>query len=301
MNLSLFKPLLLLLGSLALTSSVLAQQPAVVEAPVQPAGINVTELVTGALSRALNPPDPTLESEVLPKPPEHYIPLKATADPSQVLVESDDNLVRIVVRDAPLRQVLALLAESQKLNLVFSTTAEVRVTVSLDRVPLTTALDAILASCGHTWTQQGNIIHISEVSATRILAPSVQGRQLRVFPLEYLTAVDVNSAVEGLLSPIGKSWAQTSSSDNNLRTREVLVVEDLPEYVDRITGYIAQIDIPPRQMLVEVQILEVKLDNDLKHGVNFKELGQLAGSGIRFETTPPLHTPQARRPSSYRN
>ncbi|MGI9456126.1 MAG: type II secretion system protein GspD [Aeoliella sp.] len=254
--------------------------------PASDSGIDLPNVVTGVLGRMLGPNlemPPT--AEPIPPPPEHTIPLKAEGEPNSVLVENDEGFVRLVVRDAPLRHVLALLAESHKLNLVFSTTSDAQVTVALDRVPLSTALDAILSTCGHTWARRGEVIHITEINAATLLTPEVQGRRLQVLELDYLAAADVDLAVKGLLSPIGKSWVFESTNDDNLRTREVVVVEDLSEYVERIAIYVAQIDQPPRQVLVEVQILQVDLDDDLKHGVNFEELARIGGTSIRFETT----------------
>lgn len=218
-------------------------------------------------------------------PPEHIIPMRRAADPGSVEIQNLGGEVRLVVRDAPLRQVLGLLAESQKLNLVFASVSDASLTVSLDRVPLETALDAILSSCGHTWTMQGNIIHVTQVAEGVAVGPTAQGRRLEVFDLNYAAAADVDLAVKGLLSPVGKSWITSSSPTDNRRTRESIAVEDLPEYVERIAAFIAQSDQPPRQVLVEVQLLQVELDGDRRVGVNFHELGRLGGTGIRFEST----------------
>lgn len=215
----------------------------------------------------------------------HIIPMRTDAEPESIQVANDDGLVRLMVRDAPLQQVLALLAESQKLNLVFSSVEEVSITVSLDRVPLSVALDSILSSCGHTWSRRGDIIHITAVNGESLLNPSAQGRRLEMFELDYSSAADIDLAVKGLLSPLGRSWVTQSSPTDNRRTRELVVVEDMPDYIERIASYIMQADQPPRQVMVEVQILEVKLENGVQHGVNFEELGRLGGTGIRFSTT----------------
>lgn len=238
------------------------------------------------LSRGIGLTPVTTQQDSLPTPPpENIIPIRRGASPGSVEVENRGGLVRLVVRDAPLRQVLGLLAESQKLNLVFASVSDATLTVSLDNVPLETALDAILGSCGHTWTLQGDIIHVTQVSADAAVGPMAQGRRLEVFNLNFAAAADVDLAVKGLLSPVGKSWITTSSPTDNRRTREMIAVEDLPEYVDRIGAFIAQSDQPPRQVLVEVQLLQVELKGDRKVGVNFHELGRLGGTGIRFEST----------------
>ena len=238
------------------------------------------------LSRGIGLTPVMSQEESLPSPPpENIIPLRRGASPGSVEVENRGGLVRLVVRDAPLRQVLGLLAESQKLNLVFASVSDATLTVSLDNVPLETALDAILQSCGHTWTLQGNIIHVTQVSADVAVGPTAQGRRLEVFNLNFAAAADIDLAVKGLLSPVGKSWITQSSPSDNRRTREMIAVEDLPEYVDRIAAFIAQSDQPPRQVLVEVQLLQVELKGDRKVGVNFQEIGRIGGTKIEFKST----------------
>ncbi len=236
------------------------------------------------LGRVLAPPSTAGEPIPAP-PPDHFIPVRRGVDPEAIQVENDEGMVRLLVRDAPLRQVLALLAESQKMNLVFASISDATVTVSLDRVPLSTALDAILSTCGHTWCRQGNIIHVTQIAEGLSIGPMAQGRCMEVFELDYTAAADIDLAVKGLLSPVGKSWVTESSSTDNRRTREVIAVEDLPEYMNRIAAYITQTDVPPRQVMVEVQILEIDLDDDLKCGVNFEEIARIGGTSIRFETT----------------
>ena len=273
--------LLVWLGILLAAPPLRAQQPAasMLDDP------SFTQRIAQAFSPTLAAPN---SAEQLPTPAseeDHFIPLRSDVDTHAIQVQNDQGMVRLVVRDAPLRQVLALLAESQKLNLVFASVSDATVTVSLDRVPLATALDAILSSCGHTWTQRGNIIHVTQIAEGMNVGPGAQGRQLEIFTLDYAAANNVEMAVKGLLSPVGKSWVTQSSSSDNRRTVESVAVEDLPEYVDRIAAYIAQIDQPPRQVLVEVQILEVDLSDERSHGVNFHELTDLSGTGIKFATT----------------
>ena len=48
------------------------------------------------------------------------------------------------------------------------------------------------------------------------------------------------------------SWGQTP-------LQEQLVVEDLPEYLQRISDYLSQADVPPRQVLIEAHVLQVTL------------------------------------------
>ena len=80
-----------------------------------------------------------------------------------------------------------------------------------------------------------------------------------MFELDFASATDVDLAVKGLLSPLGQSFISPSSNVDNRRTKEVLVVEDLPGSLERIEQYIWQVDQPPRQVLIETHVLKVEL------------------------------------------
>jgi hypothetical protein len=97
-------------------------------------------------------------------------------------------------------------------------------------------------------------------------------------------ASDADKVVKGLLSPVGQSFAAEASPLDKLRTREQLVVEDMPPYVQRIEEYLAQVDVPPPQVLVEANILQVTLKGNSRHGVNFKAIGSMANTHITFGT-----------------
>ena len=74
------------------------------------------------------------------------------------------------------------------------------------------------------------------------------------------------------ITSAGQSFVIETDSSDKLRTREQIVVEDLPNYLSRIEAYIAQVDQPPKQVLIEAHVLEVELKDDTTHGVDIQEL-----------------------------
>ena len=61
------------------------------------------------------------------------------------------------------------------------------------------------------------------------------------------------------------------------------MVEDLPGYLDRIAQYIAQINVMPRQVVVEAHVLQVTLRDNNRHGVNFNKLARASAPKINLE------------------
>ncbi|MCH7687513.1 MAG: secretin and TonB N-terminal domain-containing protein [Planctomycetes bacterium] len=190
-----------------------------------------------------------------PGGPKFKVPIAGAENPGTVEIASNKGRISLIVRDAPIDHVLGLIAQQHGLNIVTSKAVTGQISVTLSDVPLDDALDAILRVNGYTWVRQKNILLITQITGESKVSPVLQGRQLRVFSLNYLSATDVDKVVQGLLSPIGQSFAIESDPLDKLRTREQIVVEDLPEYLRRVEAYISQIDLPPRQVLIEAHIL----------------------------------------------
>ena len=213
------------------------------------------------------------------------IPLSGTKTHTDIQVEGRGGLVSLVVRDAPLYQVLMLIAETQGLNVVSAEGIDAKVSVTLRDVPLEEALTAILSIAGYSWSQHNNVIHVVSIESARNLPPAAQGRRVEVFPLDYAAADAVAIAVQGFLSPAGKVFFHQALPGNNLKTKEFVVVEDIPQFLGPVRDYITQIDQPPRQVMIEVYILEVDLEDETRHGIDFEHVFDVAGNGITLETT----------------
>lgn len=203
-------------------------------------------------------------------------------DRVQITVENDR--MSLTARDAPLGAVVNLIAQQHGLNIIAAQDMSQRLTVTLNNVALTDALDALLAMNGYTWVVQRNMLVITPLDGTRKAAPMVQNRLVQVFSLNYVAALDVDKVVKGLLSPVGQSFIVQTMPTDQRRTHEQVVVEDLPYYLQRISDYIRAIDCQPRQVLVEAHVLQVTLRDDCKHGVNFEEILRVAGANVSLQT-----------------
>jgi type II secretory pathway component GspD/PulD (secretin) len=117
----------------------------------------------------------------------------------------------------------------------------------------------------------------------------IQGRQMRVFRLDFVSARDLETAIKPMLSPVGQAFTIETKTQDNRRTQEAVAVQDLPSYLRTIERYVAQLDRPPRQVLIEAHILSVDLNSELTHGVDFKHLfAHLAQANLQVGAVPPL-------------
>lgn len=207
-----------------------------------------------------------------------------SARPAELSVSLDGELITLTAKGAPLAEVVEAIAEQHGLNLVAGDEVAGAITVSLRKVTLQEALRAVLLVNGYTWHQDGNILIVSDLSAESRTPNAQRGAMVRVFAFNFVAADDIDKVVQGLLSPVGKTFITASQSTDKRKTREELVVQDLPEYLERIEQYIAQVDRPPRQVLVEAHILQVDLRDEFRHGVNLTALARVAGSDVTLRT-----------------
>ncbi len=210
------------------------------------------------------------------------IPVESEPLHHDVQLQGEQGLVTLIATGAELKSVLRMIADHHRLNLVLGPDVAGPVTVSIRGARLEEVLDAILGVAGFSWHRVDNLLYVTGASAAG-MDRRVQGRQLQVYQLDYVSATQVQSVANGLLSPVGTAHASESDSADHLKTRELLVVEDVPAAHQRIAQYIAQVDLPPRQVLVEAHVLQISLDDEERHGINLKGLVRINSAKFSVE------------------
>ncbi|WP_164103649.1 type II secretion system protein GspD [Candidatus Laterigemmans baculatus] len=202
----------------------------------------------------------------------------------EVLPAADPELVSLHADGAELQDVLRMIAQNHRLNLVIGPGVGGQVTLEVENARLDEVLDAILGVAGFAWHRRGNLLYVTQLTTGQRLEASVQGRLLRIFPLNYISATDAQAVAAGLLSPIGQVFISESDATDKTRTRELLVVEDVPDAVARVEAYLAEVDQPPRQVLIEAHVLQVSLGDENRHGVNLSQLLRLGHGSLKFQS-----------------
>lgn len=225
---------------------------------------------------------PTLEAN--DPGPLQALPLKGANNEDISIKNVANGLLSITVRDAPLRDILVVMAQSKGYNILTTDDVDARISGTFQDISFEDAMDSIFSLTDATWTLRGNVILVTKLSGESIVSPEAQGRLVRVFTLNFVAAADVEKVVSTLLSPSGTITINEVSATNSTQTLEQVIVEDLPGYLYRIEQYIREIDQPPRQVLIEAHILQVELKSDEAHGVDFAHLGEIAGVPVSVST-----------------
>ena len=193
--------------------------------------------------------------------------------------------VSLDFKDADVHNVLRLLAEVSKLNIVATEDVKGKVTLRLFDVPWDQALDIVLNVLGLESVQEGNVIRISTVSRLRAEREEIRRAQdaqqavesLRVeyIRINYAKAQKLADIALGRTSGVGGiGGGLSSSSGANAATALIsrllsprgsvlvdeatntLIVRDIQTGIDNVREMVRQLDVQTPQILIESSIVE---------------------------------------------
>jgi type IV pilus assembly protein PilQ len=161
-------------------------------------------------------------------------------------------------KDADIHNILRLISEVSKLNVITSDDVSGKITVTMRNVPWDQALDIILKTKKLGKVRHGNIIRVAPlttlVEEQELAAKAAEARKsleplrVRLIPVNYAVASDVQSQVKDVLSERG-----TVSVD---KRTNVLIVKDVLENLIKAEGLVRSLDAETPQVLIEARIVE---------------------------------------------
>ncbi|MCA9554196.1 MAG: type IV pilus secretin PilQ, partial [Myxococcales bacterium] len=179
--------------------------------------------------------------------------------------------VSLDIKDADVQNVLRLLADVSKLNIVASDDVSGKITIKLRNVPWDQALDIVLRAKQLDKVRNGNIIRVAPVD---VLAKEEKLRidraaqkieleplTVRLIPVSYSLASEIEPQVKSLLSTRGKV---------NIDARtNVLVVEDIAEVLLKAERLVRTLDTQTPQVLIESRIVEARSNFSRELGIQW--------------------------------
>lgn len=232
------------------------------------------------------------------------------AIPADITVEDEalPTTVTLDFKDADIADVLRIISYKSGTNIVASPEVTGTVNVKLTDVPWEKALDVILKTYGYAYDKQDKVIMVApleKLTAQRRMEQDlaqVQPVATEVIILHYIDAADAKKAIETQLSPRGRvtilevtgqagwgfggSFAQKRGRESSATSRsKTLIVSDIPPVMDKIREVLKDIDVRPRQILIETKIVEVSLDKLKDIGFNYATGGAGSASSETLNAT----------------
>jgi type IV pilus assembly protein PilQ len=187
-------------------------------------------------------------------------------------------------QDADINDILRLIAEVGKVNIIAGGDVQGKITTRMTDVPWDQALDVILKINGLAQERSGNIIRVAPLEKftnerqERLKAQitEVQAEPLvtRIVPANFAAAKDLRPNLEKLLSRRG-----TIIIDARTNT---MIITDTQASLDAVLALIEKLDRPTPQVMIEARIVESSRDFTRELGI---QLG-LAYSQITDRTFP---------------
>ena len=271
------------------------------EAPARapaPKAAAAVEASAAAAPRAKRRPAPraAAAADEGPSPVEAEEPGAAKASPTAKAVLSRGDIMSRLSRDlvtldfdnTDVRDVFKLLAVKARANVIFGSdvAATPPLTLHLSDVPFNEAIQTILSMTGLVTSQVGdNILRVltpTQLAKERSTATTVT----KVVPLSYSKAVDLMTAVNSVRAAEKRTGATTADTKTNS-----LIVTESPEGMVTTERLIAQLDVRPKQVLIEAKLVEVGLSDTLDFGVQWDYFSADKGSALGKQGISTIGTP----------
>ena len=199
---------------------------------------------------------------------EKWAPLKAEL--LTPVLQRMQQEISVDFKDTPIDDVLLILAKQANVDIIKSPKVVGTVTATLTEVPLSEALDNILASQGYAYIASQNMIRI--VPKEEI----VELREKKISRVYRVTYADVKEVEESLKKFISQEGAISS----NPGTCNIIVT-DVESKINAINSFMEEIDRITPQIMVEARIYDVSSKDRLDLGVRWS-----AGTMTSYGDTP---------------
>jgi len=243
-----------------------------------------------------------------PEPNEDGAPIAGSHEEVKV---TNSGLVEMHVADLPLSTALQLLSVQSQRNIIASPDVEGKVTANLYGVSFEEALSAILVANDAAFKKIGSFIYVyTRDEFEKMEAAQTGSRVTRVFPLNYVSAADAKGYLEPLIgedgvisvSPPPATGLKGNPEDgggDGYTSRDFIVISAPVALLENAERLLRDIDVRPRQVLVEATIVRAELSDENALGIDFTIVGGVdlehlgaTSQGIKDITLGPL--PQSR-------
>ncbi|MFY0570642.1 type IV pilus secretin PilQ [Archangium lansingense] len=188
-------------------------------------------------------------------------------------------------KDIDIQNLLRVIAEISKKNIVVADDVSGKVTIRLRNVPWDQALDLVLRTKSLGKEEIGNIVRVAPLKTLEEEAKLRQERKkslvaqeellVNLLPVNYATATEMATRVKDVLSERGSVTVDTRTN--------VLIVKDVRANVEKARALVRNLDTQTPQVLIESRIVEANTSFSRELGVQWG--GQAAASPATGNST----------------
>jgi len=187
------------------------------------------------------------------------VPFSASATKAKI---DRSNLISISVKQSDISELFEMLSRQNNVNILLANGVDGEVSINLYDISVKDAIYSIASAAGLAVERMGNGYLITKQTDVGKTIPGGL-TDLRTYKIQYSDSKQVAEILENQLSQYGKI--------DILDQRNILVIEDLPDFLDHIEKLLQQLDQAPSQILIEARIFTVTLDDTQKYGLDWSK------------------------------
>ncbi len=174
-----------------------------------------------------------------------------------------NKVININVLDMDVAEVMAMLSAKEKVNILVNNGVEGKISLNLYDVKVKDIIKAAARAGGYAAELIDDTFHIvkPEDVGTRHRSSLTS---VMTYHVRYSDPDKVKTIIEDYLSDYGNVSV--------LQDRNMLVIEDTPDHIKRVSSILQGIDATPNQILIEAKILEVSLSDANAYGINWSKV-----------------------------
>ena len=214
--------------------------------------------------------------------------------------------------DMTIRDALRFLGTKYQKNIVPSAKVDGMVTAAtLYDMTFESALNAILGH-GYKYEERDGVIWVYTTEEFKKIKEDKDRMVYKVFTLYYMSAAEAQKLITPVLSgagsiqgsspaelvvPTGESISVGTGGGDTMALNDHLIILDYPENIAEVEKLLAELDVRPRQVLVEATILSATLNEGMEFGVDLNFMvgthleGTIAQAADEFNPAVTAQTP----------
>lgn len=211
-------------------------------------------------------------------------------DKNQKVETTATGEIDLHVKELEITKVLQLLSIQGQKNIIASRGVEnAKVSADLYKVSFEEALKSILDPNGFGYVEEGNFIYVMTKDELEKREEADRKLTTKILRLDYLRADEAAGFVTPMLSDNGSITASGNVEDgidpglddagaDNYSGPPTLVIRDYEDKVEEISAILEDLDVQPKQVIIEATILRATLTENNQFGVDFSLFTDLTGA-----------------------
>jgi type IV pilus assembly protein PilQ len=174
--------------------------------------------------------------------------------------KAPQHLISLDLRNVDISSVLQVFSKETGINVIAGHDVYGKVSVILNNVTPEDALDIILKSNGYTYIREGDMVQVFSSTEPARIEELPDGSFVRTFMIDYIDP-------EELLLTLTKLMPENTNVYSTKGSKTIIIKGSASD-IKRAEVLIRNLDIPPREVMVEAKVISVSLSEGQSLGMN---------------------------------